>query len=219
MHFTGFAIVNTGALADVNAHRDHRAFFHDHAFNHFGACADEAVVFDDGRVRLQWLQNTTDTHAARKVNVFTDLRTGANGGPGINHGAFINVCANVHIGWHQHGVTRDKCTLANRRRWHHTETFFLETRFVVISEFHWHFIEVAAFRTVDNLVIVNTEREQYRFLQPLMSDPLTVDFFGYTQRAGIKQRNNLINRLAGHGIHICRSNFGATLKSGLNNVL
>ncbi|VTP64189.1 Uncharacterised protein [Leclercia adecarboxylata] len=99
-------------------------------FNHFGACADEAVVFDDGRVRLQWLQNTTDTHAARKVNVFTDLRTGANGGPGINHGAFINVCANVHIGWHQHGVTGDKCTLANRRRWHHTETFFLETRFV-----------------------------------------------------------------------------------------
>ncbi|MNP07502.1 hypothetical protein D3C76_995250 [compost metagenome] len=151
--------------------------------------------------------------------VFTDLRTGTHGCPGIHHGAFINVSADVHVGWHQHGIAGDKRTLTNGCRWHHAETFFLETRFVVTSEFHRDFIEVAAFRTVDNLVIVNTEREQYRFLQPLVSDPLTVDLFGYTQRAGIKQRNHLIDRLAGHGIHICRSNFGATLKSGLNNVL
>ncbi|MNV70989.1 hypothetical protein D3C71_1639800 [compost metagenome] len=52
-----------------------------------------------------------------------------------------------------------------------------------------------------------------------MSYPLAVNFFRDTQRAGIKQRNHLIHRFAGDGIHICRGNFGATLKGGLNNVL
>lgn len=35
VNFAGFAIVNTGALADVNAHGDHGTLFHDHTFNHF----------------------------------------------------------------------------------------------------------------------------------------------------------------------------------------
>lgn len=52
-----------------------------------------------------------------------------------------------------------------------------------------------------------------------MGDPLAVNFFSDTQRAGIKQRNHLVNRFAGYGIHVCRRDVGATLKSGLNNVL
>ena len=153
------------------------------------------------------------------MNVFTDLRAGADGGPGVNHGAFVNVGADVHIGRHQHGVAGDERALTNRCRRHHAETFFLETRFVIVSEFHRDFIEVAAFRTIDNLVIVNTEREQYRLLQPLMRHPLTVDLLSDAQRAGIKKGDNLVNRFAGHGIHISRRNVGATLESGLNNVL
>ena len=34
------------------------------AFDDFGACADEAVVLDDGRVRLQWFQHAADADAA-----------------------------------------------------------------------------------------------------------------------------------------------------------
>ena len=73
--------------------------------------------------------------------------------------------------------------LTNGRRRNDAETFFLETRFITIRELHWDFIEVAAFRTIDNLVIVNTEREQNRFLQPLMGDPLAVNFFSATRSA------------------------------------
>lgn len=39
------------------------------------------------------------------------------------------------------------------------EVFFLKMCFVVISEFYWDFIEVVVFCIVDNLVIVNMERE------------------------------------------------------------
>ena len=177
------------------------------------------VIFDDGRVRLQRLQYATDADTAGQMHVFTDLRAGADGGPGINHGAFVNVGADVNVGRHQHSVAGDERALAHGGRRHHAETFFLETRFVVVSEFHRHFIEVAAFRTIDNLVIVNTEREPYRLLQPLMRHPLTVDLLSDAQRAGIKKGDNLVNRFAGHGIHISRRNVGATLESGLNNVL
>jgi hypothetical protein len=52
-----------------------------------------------------------------------------------------------------------------------------------------------------------------------MRYPLTVDLLSDAQRAGIKKGDNLVNRFAGHGIHISRRNVGATLESGLNNVL
>jgi hypothetical protein len=35
--------------------------------------------------------------ATGQVNVFADLRARADGGPGINHGAFINISADVDI--------------------------------------------------------------------------------------------------------------------------
>ncbi len=69
---------------------------------------------------------------------------------GINHGAFVNVGADVNVGRHQHSVAGDERATAHGGRRHHAETFFLKTRFVVVSEFHRHFIEVAAFRTIDN---------------------------------------------------------------------
>lgn len=81
----------------------------------------------------------------------------------INHGAFVNVGADVNVGRHQHSVAGDERATAHGGRRHHAETFFLETRFVVVSEFHRHFIEVAAFRTIDNTVIVNTEESSTAF--------------------------------------------------------
>jgi hypothetical protein len=60
-------------LTDEHAHAEHRVFFDDDAFHHFRASADEAVVFNDGGVGLQWLQHATNAHAARQVHVLADL--------------------------------------------------------------------------------------------------------------------------------------------------
>lgn len=81
MDFTGFTVVNAGALTNINAHRNHRAFFDNHAFYDFRTRADKAVIFDDGRVRLQRLQYATDADTAGQVNVLTDLRAGTDGCP------------------------------------------------------------------------------------------------------------------------------------------
>jgi hypothetical protein len=53
---------------------EHRVFFDDHAFDHFRARADEAVVLDDGRAGLQRLEHAADADAARQVHVLADLR-------------------------------------------------------------------------------------------------------------------------------------------------
>src|SRR3569623_319433 len=110
--FTGLAVVDLGRLADVDAHRDHAVVFDDHAFDHFGARADEAVVADDGGVGLHRLEHAADADAAREVDVLADLRAGADRGPGVDHGAFTDIGADVDVGGHQHAVLADEGALA-----------------------------------------------------------------------------------------------------------
>src|SRR6202008_2769395 len=106
-HFARFAVVDLRALAEVHAHRNNRVLFDDHAFHDFRARADEAVVFDDDGVGLQRLQPAADAHAARQVYVLADLRARADGGPRIDHRAFVDVGADVRVRRHQHDVLRD----------------------------------------------------------------------------------------------------------------
>src|SRR5436853_2513048 len=48
-HLAGGAVVDLGALADVDPHGDDRTLADDHAFHDLAARADEAVVLDDRR--------------------------------------------------------------------------------------------------------------------------------------------------------------------------
>jgi hypothetical protein len=82
----------------------HRVLLDDHAFDDLGARADEAVVLDDGRVGLQRLEHAADADAAGQVHVLADLRAAAHGGPGVDHRAFVDVGADVHVAGHQHHV-------------------------------------------------------------------------------------------------------------------
>ncbi len=153
------------------------------------------------------------------MNVFTDLRARPYGRPCVYHGAFIHIRADINVGGHQYGITSDIRALAHCRRRHYSKTLFLETGLVVIGEFHRDFIEVAAFRTVDNLIVIDAKRKQHRFFQPLMRHPLTVNLLRHAQTTCIEKSDNLIYRFTGYGIHISGGNVGATLESGFNNVL
>ena len=76
----------------------------DHALDDFRARADEAIVLDDGRARLQRLEHAADADAAGEVHVAADLRAGADRRPGVDHRPFADVGADVHEGRHQHDV-------------------------------------------------------------------------------------------------------------------
>src|SRR5690606_32628254 len=118
-HFILLAVINACRLAEKHAHADHGAFLHDHAFHDFRACADEAVVLDDGGRRLQRLQNAADAGATGKMHVIADLRAGTDCRPGVDHRALADARADVHVGGHEHGVMIDECALAHHRLWHH----------------------------------------------------------------------------------------------------
>src|SRR5262249_48663368 len=106
MDRAGLAIDDPRRGAEIDAHREHRALAYDHAFGHFRARADEAVVLDDHRPRLQRLQYAADAGAARDVAVLADLRTGADSRPGVDHGASVDIGAEIDEGRHQHYARR-----------------------------------------------------------------------------------------------------------------
>src|SRR5262249_53094956 len=103
----GPAIDDARGGPDEDAHGERRAGLADAALDHLAPRTDEAVVLDDDGVRLHRLQHAADADAARKVTVLADLRAGADGRPGIYHGAAVDVGADIHEARHQHDVRRD----------------------------------------------------------------------------------------------------------------
>ena len=107
MDGAGLAVDDAGRRAEIDAHREHRAFAHDHALGDLGARADEAVVLDDHRPGLQRLEHAADAGAAGDVAVLADLRAGADRRPGVDHGAGVDIGADIDERRHQHDAGRD----------------------------------------------------------------------------------------------------------------
>ncbi len=153
------------------------------------------------------------------MNVFTDLRAGTHGRPGIDHAAFVDVSTDIDVRGHQNGIACDIGALAHRRRRHDAEASRFKARFVPAGKFHRHFVIKAGFRAFHNLVVVNAERQQNCLLQPLMRYPLTLDFFRYAQRAAVQLRDDLVDGFTGYGVYARRGNLGAALEGRFNNAL
>ena len=64
-------------------------------FDNNRARTDETVVLDDHRSSLHRLQDTSDAHTSRKMNMFTDLCTRADRCPCIDHRAGIDIRADI----------------------------------------------------------------------------------------------------------------------------
>src|SRR5205814_3390040 len=69
--------------------------FDDHA-----AAADHGVVLDDHGGGLRRFEDAADPDPAREVDVGTDLGTGSDGGPSVDHGVGPDARADVHVARH-----------------------------------------------------------------------------------------------------------------------
>ena len=220
MDFTGFTIIDLGGLTDIHAHGDHRALFDDHPFNHFGTGTDEAVILDDGRSGLQWFEYPTDTNAAGEVYVLADLGTGANGGPGIDHGAAVHIGTDVDIGRHQYRTGGDVGTAAGSSWRYNAHTAFTEVARVHIGVLGRYLVIIVGEAALHEFVVIDAEGEQYRLLQPLVDGPLTNGLaFGNTGLAGVQQGNGLIDRFLDVGVHIARGDLRTVFKGLFNHTL
>src|SRR5262249_27259520 len=103
-----------GRLPQKHAHAEYGALAHDYAFGDFGASADEAVILDDHRLLLQRLEHAADPNPARDVHALADFCARTHGRPGVDHGALIDIGAEIDERRHQHDVAGDE-----RRAAHH----------------------------------------------------------------------------------------------------
>src|SRR5262249_12413215 len=160
------------------------------------ACADEAIVLDDDRSRLQRLKNAADTRAAGDMAVLTDLRAAADRGPAIDHRALVHIGAQVHERRHEHDIGSDMRAVPHDAAGHRAEARGLETRLVPADEFGRHFVvpeglAVLERRTLDQFHVVQAEREQHGLLDPLVDLPGIAYFFSHAQLSAVKQRYRL----------------------------
>ena len=82
------------------ARAQHRARAHPGAVRDDAAAPDEAVVPYDHRLGLGRLQHATDSHAARQVDVGSDLGAGTYRGPRVHHGVGPHVGPDVDVAGH-----------------------------------------------------------------------------------------------------------------------
>src|SRR5690606_3730745 len=136
----GGAVDDLGRLADENAHPEHRALAHDAALDNLRACADEAVVLDDGGGGLHGFEHAADADAARQMHILADLRAGAHGSPGIDHGALADIGAQIDEGRHQHHARRDIGGAAHDGAGHGAQPGPFELVGAPAVEFGWNLV-------------------------------------------------------------------------------
>ena len=74
------------------------------------------------------IEHAADADAAGEMHVLADLRARAHGGPGVDHGAFINVGADVDVGRHEHHVLGDVRTTTGGGWRYHAEAVCSESK-------------------------------------------------------------------------------------------
>src|SRR3569832_2433979 len=222
--FVGCVFIDLGRLADVDAHRDDRVFIDDYAFDDFGTRADEAVVFDDGRVGLHRLEHAADADAARQMHILADLRARAHRRPGIDHRAFIDIGADVDIGRHQDHVLGDEAAAPRNNKQDHAESALGEILGAVAGEFGRHLIVKlhrigAVHAGARRHVVFETDRQQYRYLDTQIHGPCAVLFLRYPQAALFELRDHLRNRVADFRGRRFRRKIGAVFPGLIDDLL
>src|SRR5262249_40305800 len=198
-YFPGLAIDDPGRGADENPHGKHRALAHDHAFGNLRARADEAIVFQDDRSRLQRLEHTADAGAAGDVTVLADLRAGADRGPGVDHGAGIQEGAEMAEARHHPPAGGDIGRASPPAVRPRAQARVSEACVGPAVEFRRDLVppRCLAGPAGDQAHVVEAEREQHRLFEPLVDSPIAVAFsLVHTSYAAVEQIERGVDGLA-----------------------
>ena len=190
------------------------------AFGHLRARADEAVVFDDHRSGLQRLEHAADAGAARDVHVPADLGAAAHGRPGVDHGAAIDIGAEIDEAGHQDNVRRDVRGVADHTARHRAKTRARELGFTPAGELGGHLVPPAgaARPALDRAQLIQAKGQQHGLLQPLLHAPLAVHLVRDAQASRIQSVERRIDRRA-HRPSGIRADLGAPLEGVVDHPL
>ena len=147
-------------------------------------------------IRLQRFEHAADADAAGQVNVLADLRARADGGPGVDHRALVDVGADVDVGRHQHDVLRDEAAAPRDGGRNDAHAGGAHVLGVEVRELRLHLVVEAKLAGMDRHVVVEPERQQHGLLEPLVRDPRAVDLLGYAQAPGVEVGDGMIHGVA-----------------------
>jgi len=154
-----------GALGQDYVGAEDGFFFHYDTFHHDAAATEEDAVFDDNGRCLQGFQYAADAYAAAKVDTFADLGAAADGSPGVYHGSFVYIGADVDVAGHEYDVLCEEGAIAGHgvRYGADSQGFivFLQEHFVI--EFEWG--------EVPGLHLLDAEVEEDGLFDPFVYGP------------------------------------------------
>lgn len=132
--------------------------------------------------------------AARQVHVGADLCARAHGGPGVHHGAFAHVGADVHVRRHQDRALGDEAATAGHGGGYHAHAGGLHLVFGQVGEFGLHLVIKAQVAGLHHGVVLQAEGQQHGLLDPLVHGPLAHAFAGgHAQLAVVQLGDHLLD--------------------------
>lgn len=109
-----------GAGRDDHTSSEHGPFADLDALDHDDAGAQEGPVADDHRAGAGRFEDPADTDATSDVDVAADLGAGADGRPGVHHGASADASADVHEARHHDDALLEMRAVAQHGPGHDT---------------------------------------------------------------------------------------------------
>ena len=105
------------------------------------------------------------------MDVLANLRAGAHGGPGVDHGALVNIRADVHVTWHQDDIACQETAAACNRRGNHADAKCLHLFKAHPLELGGNLVEELKITGLDSAVVCEAKTQQDSLLDPLMDLP------------------------------------------------
>ncbi len=137
--------------------------------------------------------------AARDVHTLADLCARADGRPGIDHAAFADIGTQIDKAWHQHRAFGNKGTAAHHGARNNADTGFAEPVVAPALELERHLVKGRSTGRAElhHGVVAQTEREQHRFLKPLVDLPAACAIrFRNPRLAAVEQFQRRIDKFA-----------------------
>jgi len=121
------------------------------------------------------------------MHVVAHLCAAAHAGPGVNHGALTNPCANIDIAGHQNSPFGNETATAGDSRRHDAHTCCTHFVFAQVCKFGFDFVKKSQVASAHEFVVFQAKAQQHSFFNPLMGGPLTNGFAsGHSQLAAVE---------------------------------
>src|SRR5690606_30866253 len=152
--------------------------------------------------------------------VLADLRAGADGGPGVDHGARADVRADVDERRHQHHVLADEAAAARDHAWHHAHAELAESGLVELLEAQRDLVPERRRVAVHQLHVLHAEVQQHRLLQPFVDGPAALAVgLGDAQLAGLHAFDDALDHGSRRALKLFGGEGGAALPGAFHHEL